>query len=207
MIRLKGQVCNISTCLYIYIYIYIYIYRYIIHVPTIPFIFKQKENTQSTQAAKPHLFPNLWLVSKTVSVRPSFSSLLCFLTILIYGVIALPNGNHCPRPGVRATSALSVAHWFCAAALYVRRGRVITFLGGVWARVRSHCRFRNRGPKYFSESGMKWMSGSAKRQCDRALCPTRADLVGSNAAARSSRAAEGQPVPGEVELSGPARSV
>jgi hypothetical protein len=38
-------------------------------------------------------------------------------------------------------------------------------------RVRSHCRFRNRGTDYISESGMKWMSGGAKRQCDRALGP------------------------------------
>ena len=34
------------------------------------------------------------------------------------------------------------------------------------ARGRSHCRFRNRGTEYFSESGVKWMSGSTKRQCD-----------------------------------------
>ena len=54
---------------------------------------------------------------------------------------------------------------------------------------------------------MEQTSGGAKQQCDRALHPTRADLVGSNAAARSSRAAEGQPAPGEVELSGPARGV
>ena len=33
-------------------------------------------------------------------------------------------------------------------------------------RVRSHCRFRNRGTKYVSESGMKWMRGNTKRQCD-----------------------------------------
>jgi hypothetical protein len=36
-------------------------------------------------------------------------------------------------------------------------------------RVRSHCRFRNRGTEYVSESGKKWMQGSTKRQCDRAL--------------------------------------
>ena len=28
---------------------------------------------------------------------------------------------------------------------------------------RSHCRFRNRGIEYISESGMKWMSGGTKR--------------------------------------------
>ena len=38
-------------------------------------------------------------------------------------------------------------------------------------RVRSLCRFRNRGTEYATESCMKWMSGSAKRQCDRALHP------------------------------------
>jgi hypothetical protein len=40
--------------------------------------------------------------------------------------------------------------------------------GGV-PRVRLHCRFRNRGTEYVSKSGMKWMGGSTKRQCDRAL--------------------------------------
>ena len=36
------------------------------------------------------------------------------------------------------------------------------------------CRFRNTGTKYVSESGIKWMGGSTKRQCDRALvCPNR----------------------------------
>jgi hypothetical protein len=37
-------------------------------------------------------------------------------------------------------------------------------------RVWSHCRFRTG---YVRESGMKWMSGGAKRQCDRALLPRR----------------------------------
>jgi hypothetical protein len=36
-------------------------------------------------------------------------------------------------------------------------------------RVWSHCRFRNRGTEYFSESGIKWMRGRTTRQCDRAL--------------------------------------
>jgi hypothetical protein len=36
-------------------------------------------------------------------------------------------------------------------------------------RVRSHCRFRNRGAEYVRESGIKWMRGSTRRQCDRAL--------------------------------------
>ena len=45
-------------------------------------------------------------------------------------------------------------------------------------RVRSHCRFRNRSPEYVSESGITWISGRTKRQCDRALrtpawCPRR----------------------------------
>jgi hypothetical protein len=35
-------------------------------------------------------------------------------------------------------------------------------------RVRSHCRFRSRGTDCVSESGMKRMSGGAKRRCDRA---------------------------------------
>jgi hypothetical protein len=37
-------------------------------------------------------------------------------------------------------------------------------------RVPSHCHFRNRGTEYDRDSGKKWMSGSTKRQCDRALC-------------------------------------
>jgi hypothetical protein len=41
-------------------------------------------------------------------------------------------------------------------------------LGGP-GRARSHCRFRNRGTEYVSESSMKWMSGGTKRQCDRTL--------------------------------------
>jgi hypothetical protein len=31
------------------------------------------------------------------------------------------------------------------------------------------CRFRNRGTEYVSGSGVEWISGSTKRQCDRAL--------------------------------------
>ena len=42
-------------------------------------------------------------------------------------------------------------------------------LFGAVCRVRSHCRFRKRGAEHVSEYGMKWMSGSAERQCDRAL--------------------------------------
>jgi predicted PhzF superfamily epimerase YddE/YHI9 len=40
---------------------------------------------------------------------------------------------------------------------------------GGGGRVRSQCRVRNRGAAYVSEYGTKWMSGSTKRQCDRAL--------------------------------------
>ena len=36
-------------------------------------------------------------------------------------------------------------------------------------RVRSHCRFRNRGAEYFSDSCIKWTSRSTKRQSERAL--------------------------------------
>jgi hypothetical protein len=32
-------------------------------------------------------------------------------------------------------------------------------------RVRSHCRFRNRGTEYVSESGIKWMRAGTKRRC------------------------------------------
>jgi hypothetical protein len=41
--------------------------------------------------------------------------------------------------------------------------------GAARPRVRSHCRFTQRGAGYGGKSGMKWMSGSTKRQCDRAL--------------------------------------
>ena len=40
-------------------------------------------------------------------------------------------------------------------------------VGAAW--VRSHRRFRSRGVKSVSASGIKWTNGSAKRQCDRAL--------------------------------------
>ena len=36
-------------------------------------------------------------------------------------------------------------------------------------RVRPHRRFKNRGTKSLSKCGMKWMSGGAKRPCDRAV--------------------------------------
>ena len=36
-------------------------------------------------------------------------------------------------------------------------------------RARLHCCFRKRGAEHVSEYGMKWMSGGAERQCDRAL--------------------------------------
>ena len=37
------------------------------------------------------------------------------------------------------------------------------------ARVRSHCRFRNRGTEYVRTFVMEWMGGGTSRQCDRAL--------------------------------------
>jgi hypothetical protein len=40
-------------------------------------------------------------------------------------------------------------------------------------RVRSHRWFRNRGTNCVSESAIEWMSGSTKRQCDRAQCRPR----------------------------------
>jgi hypothetical protein len=36
-------------------------------------------------------------------------------------------------------------------------------------RVRSHCRFRNKGTEYLSKSDMIWMNGTTKRHCDRTL--------------------------------------
>ena len=33
-------------------------------------------------------------------------------------------------------------------------------------RAHSHCRFRKRGTDYVRENGIKWMSGSTKRQCE-----------------------------------------
>jgi hypothetical protein len=50
-------------------------------------------------------------------------------------------------------------------------------------RVRSHCRFRNRGTEYVTESGMKWMSGGAKRQCGRVLRWTMSGSLAPSAAA------------------------
>jgi hypothetical protein len=45
-------------------------------------------------------------------------------------------------------------------------------------RVRSHCRFRNRGTEYVRDFGIKWMSSSTKRRCDRALARTPGSEVG-----------------------------
>ena len=36
-------------------------------------------------------------------------------------------------------------------------------------RVRSHCRFRNRGAESLRKSGIKWTGGGAERRCGRAL--------------------------------------
>ena len=43
------------------------------------------------------------------------------------------------------------------------------FADGTAAAGWSHCRFRKIGAEYVSESGMKRMGGSTKRQCDRIL--------------------------------------
>jgi hypothetical protein len=43
--------------------------------------------------------------------------------------------------------------------------------GGVPPGVWSYRRFRNRGTEYISESGIKWIMGSTKRQCTRAQVP------------------------------------
>jgi hypothetical protein len=61
--------------------------------------------------------------------------------------------------------------------------------GRAGPRVRSHCRFRNRGTDYLGESGMKWMSGCTKRQCDRALArtPAAADRGGPGQTLRTTR--------------------
>ena len=40
---------------------------------------------------------------------------------------------------------------------------------GLVPRVRSHCRFTQRGTEYDCKYGTKWVTSSAKRQCDRAL--------------------------------------
>jgi hypothetical protein len=54
--------------------------------------------------------------------------------------------------------------------------------------VRSHCCFRYRGTKYVRKSGMKWMSGSTKWQCDRALAAPPAAPRPWRAARRPARA-------------------
>jgi hypothetical protein len=63
---------------------------------------------------------------------------------------------HCQLPCARNT--ITVQERNAAARVALRGGRV-----------RSHCRFRNRDTNYFSESVIKRVSGSTKRQCDRAL--------------------------------------
>ena len=81
---------------------------------------------------------------------------------LVHGSRAQP-GRHegCSHAAVVNWAAVAQLH----ALIYPGRG---DGAGGV-LRVRSHHRFRNRGTDYVSESGMKWMSGGTKRQCDRAL--------------------------------------
>jgi hypothetical protein len=75
-------------------------------------------------------------------------------------------------------------------------------------RVRSHCRCRNRGTEYVSESGVKWFSGSTERQCDRALgrrCrPNRASP--HTVWCGTPRGCEPVAVQGSWALIGPARS-
>ena len=73
-------------------------------------------------------------------------------------------------------------------------------IGCVWAshavrpraRVRSHCRLQNnRGIEYLRKSGIKWMNGSAKRQCDQTLYTharaTLAAALGLNATEAATR--------------------
>ena len=50
-------------------------------------------------------------------------------------------------------------------------------VGKLPGRVRSGCQFRTRGTEYLSESGIKWMSSRAKRQCDRTLLPGAVNLT------------------------------
>jgi hypothetical protein len=76
---------------------------------------------------------------------------------------------------------LRKAHPFCYALLSGTLGAQVTPASlatarspcdgrnGSRRRVRSHCRFRNRGTEYVREYGMKRMNGGTKRQCDRAL--------------------------------------
>ena len=44
-------------------------------------------------------------------------------------------------------------------------------------RVRSHCRFRNRGTEYVGNSGVKWMGSNIKRPCNRSSPGVAAALV------------------------------
>jgi hypothetical protein len=70
--------------------------------------------------------------------------------------------------------------WFRAQRTHQRRRAP-----GLVPRVRSHCRFRSRGTEYVSESGMKWISGGTKRQCDRALIVPKLGCVSRQSSQRA----------------------
>jgi hypothetical protein len=68
---------------------------------------------------------------------------------------------------------------------------VVIVIAGGPARVRLHCRFRNRRTESLHKAGMKWLGGRTTRRCDRTLCPARAGPA---------------PVLGRQELCEPARA-
>ena len=81
-----------------------------------------------------------------------------------------------PAPCAAAFSPLLSERDFEARPIFARRGgRVASVVDLVppgpapalrtACRVRSHCRFINRGTEFVRDSGIKWMSGSTKRQC------------------------------------------
>ena len=103
-------------------------------------------------------------------------------------------------PAAQGPSDTSALRAFCpgTAHLPLRFGRMY--------------RFRNRGAEYMSESGVKWMSGSAKRQCDpepypgrrwveRAVNKARLQELGARVAARGPHS-RGRPA-GESRQAGP----
>ena len=79
----------------------------------------------------------------------------------------------CARPPAPTTAVAEHQHLEEQQAVLGGQARgLLEALGGlreVRPRVRSHCRFRNRSTEYVSKTGIKWMSGGTKRQCDGAL--------------------------------------
>ena len=80
----------------------------------------------------------------------------------------MPPALHVFDPPPRLSSSSAAEPTSSPAASGVNTAAAAPPAGRSSPGVRSPCHFRNRGTDYTSESGIKRMSGGAKRQCDRA---------------------------------------